>query len=65
MTSDEFAEALCSLIVDAEHNGLDAEKILAEIEDMAQAMRLCVAEWPPLLHPHPPGVPQRSYESAI
>ena len=44
MTSDEFAEALSRLIVEAEHNGLDREQILAEIEAVAKAMRLCVEE---------------------
>ena len=42
MTSEQFAEALSRLIVEAEHNGLDREQILAEIEEMAQAMRLNV-----------------------
>ena len=44
MTSDEFAEALSRLIVEAEHNGLDRERILAVIEEMAEAMRLKVEE---------------------
>ena len=44
MTSDEFAEALSRLVGEAEDAGLDPETVLAEIEDMAQAMRLCVAE---------------------
>ena len=44
MTSEQFAEALSRLVGRAEDAGLDPEKILAEIEDMAQAMRLCVAE---------------------
>ena len=44
MTRDQCAEALSRLVGEAEDAGLDPEKILAEIEDMAEAMRLCVAE---------------------
>ena len=44
MTSDEFAEALIRLIVEAEHTGLGREQILAELVGMVAAMRLCVDE---------------------
>ena len=44
MTSAEFAEALSRLVGEAEDAGLDPQEILAEIEDMAEAMRLCVQE---------------------
>ena len=44
MTSDEFAEALSRLVGEAEDAGLDPERILAKIEGMAEAMRLCVEE---------------------
>ena len=38
MTSDEFAEALSRLIVEAEDSGLVREQILAEIEAVTEAM---------------------------
>ena len=44
MTSDEFAEALSRLVGEAEDAGLDTEQMLAEIEGMAEAMRLNIAE---------------------
>ena len=44
MTQEQFAEALARLVAEAEDAGLDPEKILAEIEDMADAMRMCVEE---------------------
>ena len=44
MTSDEFAEALSRLVGEAEDAGLEPAEILAEIEGMAEAMRLCVNE---------------------
>ena len=44
MTATEFAEALSRLVGEAEDAGLDPQEILAEIEGMAQAMRLCVEE---------------------
>ena len=44
MTTAEFAEALSRLVGEAEDAGLDPEEILAEIEDMTEAMRLCVEE---------------------
>ena len=44
MTRDEFAKALSRLIVEAEEKGLDREQILAEIEAMAEAMRLTIEE---------------------
>ena len=44
MTSDEFADALARLVSDAENVGLQPEVVLAEIEGMAEAMRVCVEE---------------------
>ena len=44
MTSDEFAAARSRLVSEAEDAGADLEKILAEIDGMAEAMRLCVEE---------------------
>ena len=44
MTADEFAEALSRLVGEAEDAGLDPQKILAEIEGMAEALRVCVQE---------------------
>ena len=49
MTQDEFAEALSRLIVEAEHNGLDRERILAVIEEMPVAI--------PPVPPLPPAPP--------
>ena len=42
MTQDQFAEALSRLV--AEDAGLEPQEILAEIDDMVEAMRLCVEE---------------------
>jgi hypothetical protein len=39
MTANDFAEALRRLVGEAEDAGLDPQEILAEIEDMAQAVR--------------------------
>ena len=44
MTSGEFTEKLRDLVGEAEDAGLEPEKILAEIEDMAEAMRTCIDE---------------------
>ena len=44
MTSDEFAEALSRLVSEAEDAGLDREAILAELEGMAEGMRLSLKE---------------------
>jgi hypothetical protein len=44
MSADEFAEALRQLIGEAWDAGLDPQEILAEIEDMAAAMRLNIQE---------------------
>ena len=44
MTSDEFAEALRHLVGEAEDAGLDPQEILAELEGMVAAMRLCMEE---------------------
>ena len=44
MTSDEFAEALSRLVGEAEDAGLEPQELLAEIEGMAEAMRVCVEE---------------------
>ena len=44
MTADQFAEALARLVGEAEDAGLEPGEILAEIEGMAEAMRLCVEE---------------------
>ena len=46
MTQDEFAAALSRLVGEAEDAGLDPQEILVEIEDMGEAMRLCVDEYP-------------------
>ena len=44
MTTTDFAEALSRLVSEAEDAGLDPQQVLAEIEGMAEAMRLCVDE---------------------
>ncbi len=44
MTSDQFAASLSRLVGEAEDAGLDPQQILAEIEGMAEAMRVCVEE---------------------
>ena len=44
MTTAEFAEALSRLVGEVEDAGLDPEQVLAEIDGMAEAMRLCVEE---------------------
>ena len=41
MTTAEFAEALSRRVGEAEDAGLEPEPILAEFEDMVDAMRLC------------------------
>lgn len=44
MTSDQFAAALRILVAEAEDAGLDPREILAELEGMAEAMRLTIEE---------------------
>jgi hypothetical protein len=44
MNTNEFAEALTRLVADAEDAGLKPQEILAEIEGMAEAMRLNIQE---------------------
>ena len=44
MTADQFADALRRLVGKAEDFGLDPHEILTEIEGMAGAMRVSVAE---------------------
>ena len=44
MTSDKSSLSLSRLVGEAEDAGLNPVKFLAEIEDMAEAMELCVAE---------------------
>ena len=44
MTTAEFAEALGRLVGEAEDAGLEPEQALAEVEALADAMRLCVEE---------------------
>ena len=43
MTTTDFAEAF-RLVGEAEDAGLDPQEILAEIDDMAETMQLCVQE---------------------
>ena len=44
MTQDEFAERLRELVGIAEDTGLYRPEIIAELEEMAAAMRECEAE---------------------
>ena len=44
MTADQFAEALSRLVGEAEDAGLEPQQVLAELEGMTAAMRLCVEE---------------------
>ena len=44
MTTAEFADALSRLVGEAEDAGLEPEQVLAELEGMTAAMRLCVEE---------------------
>ena len=39
--ADKFADAFARVVGEAEDAGLDPEQVLAEIEDVAQAMREC------------------------